>query len=61
MGFLLRKGVVWFFLATITEVPPTVGSSGFLAPLLSSHHYFTLQVLISLNLNGSPSICPVRQ
>jgi hypothetical protein len=39
MGVVLRKGVVWFFLATIAEVPPTVCSSGFLAPLSSSPPY----------------------
>ena len=61
MGLLLRKGVVWFFIATIAEVPPTVSISGFLVPLLSSHQYFTLQVLISLNLNGSPPFHPVHQ
>ena len=49
---LLHKGVIWLFLATIAEVPPAVGPSEFLVPLLLSDHRLTLQVFISLNLNG---------
>jgi len=30
----IRKGIVWLFLAISAEVPPVVGLSTFLAPLL---------------------------
>jgi len=31
----IRKGIVWLLLAIVAEVPPAVGISTFLAPLLS--------------------------
>ncbi len=45
----IAKGVIWLFLATIAEVTPVVSLA------ISLHRFFvliTLQVFISLDLNG---------
>jgi hypothetical protein len=46
------KGVIWLFLATFAEVTPVVSPAGFARVLFS--HYITLQVFITLDLNGKP-------
>jgi len=53
--FSPHKGVVWLFLATIAEVPPAVSPSRFFfisSDLIPS----SLQVFVSLNLNGIPFV-----
>ena len=43
---------MWLFAATVTEVPPAVGSVSSFACSLVAHHLETLQLLIILDLNG---------
>lgn len=50
--FPVSKGVIWLFIATFAEVPPVVCPGS--AVTLHFSHYSTLQVFISLNLNGIP-------
>jgi hypothetical protein len=49
------KGVIWLFIATFAEVTPAVCPD--FVPTLHLSHYSTLQVFISLDLNG---ICLLR-
>jgi len=54
--FSPHKGVFWLFLATIAEVPPAVSSSRFFFHLFPPYPFATLQVFVSLNLNGIPFV-----
>jgi hypothetical protein len=56
-AFPVSKGVVWLLIATFAEVTPVV-CPGFVATLHFSH-YSTLQVFISLDLNGICLLCPI--
>lgn len=56
-AFLFSKGVIWLFIATFAEVTPVV-CPGLVATLHFSH-YSTLQVFISLDLNGICLLCPI--
>ena len=53
----VSKGVIWLFIATFAEVTPVV-CPGFVATLHFSH-YSTLQVFISLDLNGIYPLRPI--
>jgi hypothetical protein len=55
--FPVSKGVIWLFIATFAEVTPAV-SPGFVAAVHFSH-YSTLQVFVSLDLNGTCLLRPI--
>jgi len=51
-----HKGVIWFSIATVVEVPPVVSLTSFFpARLLFDHLHFTSQVFIILDCDGISS------
>jgi hypothetical protein len=50
--FSVRKGIVWFLIATATGVPSAVSLTTPLALFLFAYRHFVSQVFIYLNLNG---------
>ena len=51
MYILVRQGLVWLFIASVSEVIPVVRL--FFWPFLLAHRHFTSQVFMALNLNGT--------
>ena len=54
----ISKGVIWLFVATIAEVTPAASLANFVT-LSSFVLISTLQVFVSLDLNGRHFLCPI--